>query len=57
MSLDRHIRHIIVCPLCKGPLEHRETETEELLCPACELAYPVENDIPCMLPELARRCS
>jgi len=48
MSLSRALLDILVCPKCKGELDYREAE-EQLICPACQLAYPVENDIPIML--------
>ncbi|MBA7662646.1 MAG: Trm112 family protein [Calditrichaeota bacterium] len=48
MSLSRDLLDILVCPKCKGDLDYREAE-EQLICPACQLAYPVENDIPIML--------
>jgi len=48
MSLSRDLLDILVCPKCKGQLDYREAE-EQLICPACQLAYPVENDIPIML--------
>ena len=43
---------ILVCPVCKGPLEHRKNQPEfgtELVCKACRLAFPVKDDIPVML--------
>ena len=48
MSLSRDLLDILVCPKCKGRLDYREAE-EQLICSACQLAYPVENDIPIML--------
>ncbi len=48
MSLSRDLLDILVCPKCKGRLDYREAE-EQLICSACRLAYPVENDIPIML--------
>ena len=51
--MDRKLLEILVCPLCKGPLQYRR-EQPELLCRACRLAYPVRDDIPVMLEEEAR---
>ena len=48
MSLAPELLDILVCPKCKGPLEHRTTP-EELVCQACRLIYAVEDDIPFML--------
>jgi len=39
---------ILVCPKCKGALEHRATEPA-LVCHACRLRYPIRDDIPIML--------
>ena len=48
MSLAPDLLEILVCPKCKGPLEHR-TDPEALACHACRLRYRIENDIPVML--------
>ena len=53
--VDKALLEILVCPICKGPVQHRTTPREELLCRACALAYPVDDDIPVMLEEEARR--
>lgn len=53
MSLAPELLAILVCPKCKGELEYRPEENE-LVCPACRLAYPIEDDIPVMLIEEAR---
>ena len=54
--MDRKLLEILVCPVCKGPLQHRRVEAE-LLCRACRLAYPIRDDIPVMLEEEARAVS
>lgn len=51
--MDPRLLEILVCPVCKGPLEHRKTSAE-LVCKACRLAYPVKDDIPVMLEDEAR---
>jgi hypothetical protein len=51
--MDSRLLEILVCPVCKGPLEHRR-DAAELVCKACRLAYPVKDDIPVMLEEEAR---
>jgi uncharacterized protein YbaR (Trm112 family) len=53
MTLAPELLEILVCPKCKGDLEYREAESV-LVCPACRLAYPVEDDIPVMLIDEAR---
>lgn len=52
--VDKALLEILVCPVCKGPLRHLTAPREELLCRACALAYPVDDDIPVMLEEEAR---
>ncbi len=48
MSVSPQLLAILVCPKCKGPLEHREAESA-LDCKACRLRYAVRDDIPIML--------
>ncbi|MFB0515174.1 MAG: Trm112 family protein [Candidatus Neomarinimicrobiota bacterium] len=48
MALSQELLDILVCPKCKGQLEYQE-EKERLVCPACRLAYPIEDDVPIML--------
>ncbi len=50
--IDQTLLDIIVCPDCHGELR---LEGEELVCQACGLAYPVEDDIPVLLVDRARR--
>jgi uncharacterized protein YbaR (Trm112 family) len=49
MSLSPDLLEILVCPKCKGDLEHRLEPTEQLVCHQCRLIYAVEDDIPIML--------
>ncbi len=51
--MDAKLLDILVCPLCKGPLEHRKSQ-QELVCKADRLAFPVRDDIPVMLEDEAR---
>jgi uncharacterized protein len=52
--MDARLLEILVCPVCKGSLDHRK-ERQELVCKACKLAYPIRDDIPVMLEEEARQ--
>ncbi len=52
--MDARLLEILVCPLCKGPLDYRKTASE-LVCKACRLAFPIRDDIPVMLEEEARQ--
>lgn len=49
MSVPPDLLAILVCPKCKGDLEHLTEPTEALVCHACRLRYAVEDDIPIML--------
>lgn len=52
--VDKRLLEILVCPKCKGELEHKTTsDDEKLICHKCSLAYPVKDDIPVMLVEEA----
>jgi uncharacterized protein YbaR (Trm112 family) len=53
--MDAKLLEILVCPLCKSPLDYRR-EAQELVCKPCRLAYPIRDDIPIMLEDEARRC-
>ena len=53
MALPPELLEILVCPKCKGDLEYRQGEAE-LVCHACRLVYPIEDDIPIMLIDEAK---
>lgn len=52
--MDKKKLSMLVCPLCKGPLELKPTE---LWCYFDKLAYPIQAGIPMMLVDTARRLS
>lgn len=52
--MDRKLLDILVCPICKGPLQYRKEENE-LVCKADRLAYPIRDEIPVMLEDEARK--
>ena len=54
--MDARLLEILVCPVCKGPLDYRKAAAE-LVCKPCRLAYPVKDDIPVMLEDEARQLS
>jgi uncharacterized protein YbaR (Trm112 family) len=57
MTLDHRLIELLVCPVCKGPLElMRSTDLKptELVCHADRLAFPVRDGIPVMLEQEAR---
>lgn len=51
--MDTRLLELLVCPVCKGPLEHHR-EMHELVCRADRLAFPVHDGIPVMLESAAR---
>ena len=51
--MDKTLLEILACPSCKGSLNYLKKE-QELICPACRLAYPISDDIPVMLTDEAR---
>lgn len=48
MTLPSTLLELLVCPKCKGALEHRPDESV-LICPACRLRYAIRDGIPIML--------
>jgi len=54
MNLDPVLLEILACPDDHAPLEVHD-ETSELWCTQCDRAYPVQDDIPVLLLDEARR--
>ncbi|MFC1480787.1 Trm112 family protein [Candidatus Neomarinimicrobiota bacterium] len=52
MALAADLLELLVCPQCKGDLEY-QADDSLLICQLCELGYPVKDDIPIMLIDLA----
>jgi uncharacterized protein len=55
--METRLLDLLVCPICKGPLEHRRPPLhahQELVCRADRLAFPVRDGIPVMLEGEAR---
>ncbi len=55
--MDTRLLELLVCPICKGPLEHQRPPTherQELVCNADRLAFPVRDGIPVMIESQAR---
>ena len=51
--IDKKLLDLLVCPLTKGPLELDE-EKNELISQSANLAYPIRDGIPILLPSEAR---
>lgn len=52
--IDKKLLEILVCPVSKAPVEYN-AESNELVCKASGLAYPVRDGIPVMLENEARQ--
>jgi uncharacterized protein YbaR (Trm112 family) len=53
-TVDPKLLEILVCPVTKGPLEF-DSAKQELISRSAQLAYPIRDGIPIMLPEEARK--
>lgn len=54
--LDKKLLEILVCPQCKGEIEYSYKEgKEDLICQSCKLIYTVEDGIPVMLIDQAKK--
>ena len=51
-KIDPKLMEILVCPVSKKALVQKESE---LVCYESELAYPIRDGIPIMLPDEARK--
>ncbi len=54
--MDARLLDILVCPICKGPLEYRK-DKQDLVCKADRLAFPIRDGIPVMLEDEALQLS
>lgn len=52
MALSPDLLDILACPQCKQPVK-LTPDGAWLVCEVCRVRYPVQNDIPIMLPEEA----
>tara|TARA_B100001057_G_scaffold127435_1_gene126369 strand:+ start:270 stop:476 length:207 start_codon:yes stop_codon:yes gene_type:complete len=50
---DKALLEMLVCPVTRLPLRY-DAEAHELVSEAANLAYPIRDGIPIMLPEEAR---
>lgn len=51
--IKQELIDILACPKCKGPVE-LQTDASGLICRACQVVYPIREDIPIMLIDEAR---
>jgi len=52
--LDTRLVDVLVCPQCHGTVEYKPRRNV-VICAACQLRFPVKDDIPVMLVEQATR--
>jgi uncharacterized protein YbaR (Trm112 family) len=55
--MDHRLIELLVCPICKGPLQMLRSDEGvgvELMCRADRLAFPIRDGIPIMLEAEAR---
>jgi uncharacterized protein YbaR (Trm112 family) len=52
-EVDPRLLEILVCPVTHGPLEY-DRARGELVSRSANLAYPIRDGVPIMLPEEAR---
>ncbi len=48
MALSEDLLNILACPKCKGDI-HLNNKKDGLVCEACQVLYPIRDDIPIML--------
>ena len=53
-KVDPKLLEILVCPMTKGPLRY-DAATQELISEEAQLAFPIRDGIPIMLPDEARQ--
>lgn len=54
MPIEKKFLDILCCPFCKGDLENFEFEKKEYLkCKECKKYFPIEDNIPILLPTAA----
>lgn len=53
-GVDRRLLSALVCPVTRGPLEY-DAERQELVSRRAGLAFPIQDGIPLMLPDEARK--
>jgi hypothetical protein len=55
LGLDDTLLSIIVCPECRGSLRVEESASELVCEGSCGFAYPVQDGIPVLLVDEARK--
>jgi uncharacterized protein YbaR (Trm112 family) len=50
--MDKKLLEILVCPNCGHSVK---LKNDELACKACKIAYPIQDNVPVMVIEEARK--
>jgi len=53
MAVSKELLEILVCPICRTPVQLTSDE-KGLGCATCRRVYPIRDDIPVMLVDEAR---
>ena len=53
MAIPQVLLDILVCPICKTPVRLLDDKSG-LKCATCRRVYPIQDEIPVMLPEEAK---
>ncbi|VDH96342.1 Hypothetical predicted protein [Mytilus galloprovincialis] len=53
-EFDESMLEFVVCPLSKTQLRY-DKDNNELVCDEIQVAYPINNGIPNLIPQLARK--
>jgi LSD1 subclass zinc finger protein len=51
--ISQDLLDILVCPVCKQPVV-LNPDSQSLKCSVCRRVYPIQDDIPIMLVDLAK---
>lgn len=51
--MDKTLLEILACPVCKSSVLYQK-QSQELVCKACRVAYPIRDEIPVLLIDEAR---
>ena len=54
MAISKDLFEILACPVCKSDLKLDEKENG-LICEKCNLLYSIEDDVPIMIVEEAKK--
>lgn len=52
MPVEEKFLEVLCCPVCRGDLENFSFKDKEYLkCKGCKKLYPIEEEIPILLPD------